>query len=71
MSYRRCGDPLDDFNRLDMEQARYEDRLPVCEKCGERIDDDHYFNIEGEILCEECMIEKYRQRTEDYANGCY
>ena len=68
MSYFRCGDPDDDFRRLEREQARYEARLPVCEHCGERIDDDHYFYIEGEILCYECMIEKYRRSTDDYEN---
>lgn len=44
------------------------ERLPVCEghKCGKRIDEDLYFDVEGEILCEKCMIRKYGRRTEDY-----
>ena len=46
------------------EQARQ--RLPVCDKCRERIDEDNYFDIGGEILCEDCLIEKYRKNTEDY-----
>ena len=65
MSYFRLGDPLDDFDRLDREQARREARLPVCEKCGERIYDEHYFDVDGEIYCEECMIEKFRKYTDD------
>ena len=42
--------------------------LPVCEghKCGKRIQDDMYFDIDGEILCEDCIIRKYGRRTEDY-----
>ena len=40
--------------------------LPVCDKCKERIDDDYYFYINGEILCEDCMIERHRRNTEDY-----
>lgn len=68
MSYFRKGDPLDDFARLDMEQERHEARLPVCEKCGKRIYE-HYFEIENEILCEDCMIDTYRKDAEDFANG--
>lgn len=61
-------DPVADFERYDRDQERMIDRLPVCEghKCGERIQDDLYFDIDGEILCEKCMIRKYGRRTEDY-----
>ncbi len=68
MSYFRCGDPLDDYDRLDREQAAYEARLPVCEKCGRKIHDDDYFD-DGDILCEECLLNRYRRSTEDYANA--
>lgn len=59
-------DPVADFNRHDMEQARKEARLPVCEKCRERIHDDEYFDICNEILCRDCMEDKYMKHTEDY-----
>ena len=61
-------DPARDFDYHDMEQARQEARLPVCEnpKCGKRINDDFYFEIDGEILCEKCMNLRYRKYTEDY-----
>lgn len=67
MSYF-SDDPAMDFARHDREQERLLERLPVCEghKCGERIQDDMYFDIDGEILCEKCMIRKYGRRTEDY-----
>ena len=68
MSYFRTGDPLDDFHRQDMEQARREARLPVCEnrRCGKRIHDEEYYEVYGEILCEKCMKERHRRFTEDY-----
>lgn len=69
MRYFRHGDPLDDFDRLDKEQARAEARLPVCEKCGNRIHDDYYFEIDNEILCEECMRDRYQKSTDDFAEG--
>lgn len=60
--------PAADFDRYDRDQERLLERLPVCEgdKCGERIQDDLYFDVDGEILCEKCMIRKYGRRTEDY-----
>ena len=69
MRYFRGGDPLDDFDRLDREQAMYEERLPVCDECHNRITENDYYDVDGEILCEDCMKERYRRSTEDYANA--
>jgi hypothetical protein len=61
-------DPARDFLQQDMEKERRLARLPICEekKCGKRIDDEHYYEIDNEILCEECMINRYRKWTEDF-----
>lgn len=61
-------DPERDFDRWDMEQARREARLPVCEnpKCKKRIHDDIFFEIDGEILCEKCVHDRYARSTEDW-----
>ena len=63
-------DNYDQWKAHDREQERLLDSLPVCEdaRCGKRIQDDHYFKIEGEILCEDCVIRRYRHHTEDYMN---
>ncbi len=66
MSYFRSGDPLNDFDRWDRELASMEARLPVCDKCNQRINDDIFFDIDGEILCEDCMHDRYARSTEDY-----
>lgn len=60
--------PVADFHSYDRELERMLNRLPVCDnpRCKCRIQDDYYFEIEGEILCEDCMNERYRKRTEDY-----
>ncbi len=69
MSYFRHGDPLDDFNRLDMKQAREEARLPRCDECRNRIHDEYYYyDVYGEILCEKCMKRLFREKTEDIIN---
>lgn len=69
MRYFRTGDPDADFMRLDMEQAMYEARLPVCDCCGEVINDDFYWEIDGEILCEDCLNERYRHYTDDFVQN--
>ena len=66
MTYFRIGDPHDDFDRHDRDLARKEARLPVCERCLKRISDDFYWDMEGEILCEDCMNIRYRKYTEDF-----
>lgn len=61
MSY--CCDPLDDFNRRDAEEAEWIDSLPHCEECGEPIQDDYYYNLDGEILCEDCLNKRYKKNN--------
>ena len=62
-------DPARDFDRWDREQERRKARLPVCEDCKKRIQDEHYFDVDGEILCEKCMIHRYRRNTDDLVNA--
>jgi formylmethanofuran dehydrogenase subunit E len=52
------------------ERERRLARLPICEgfRCGKRIQDEDYYDVDGEILCEECMKQKYRRKTEDLIN---
>jgi formylmethanofuran dehydrogenase subunit E len=61
-------DPVSDFYRYDALMADREAKLPHCEKCGEPIDDDIYFEIDNEILCEKCMHDRYARSTEDWLN---
>lgn len=66
MSYFRTGDPLDDFNRLDREQAEYLESLPVCERCGEPIQDEYLYLINDEFVCQECLDRDFKKETDDY-----
>lgn len=62
-------DPVRDFDRYDMAMAQREARLPQCENRGcrhPRIQDEMFFDIEGEILCENCMRDRYGRSTEDF-----
>ena len=66
MSYFRSGDPLEDFRRYDRQQEEALKKLPVCSKCHRRIQDDDYYDVDGEILCEDHMKQRYRRSVEDY-----
>lgn len=61
----RTDDPAADFDRYDREQAKAEAKLPHCDICGNAITD-HYYNINGEIYCEECLDDNFRCEAEDY-----
>ena len=51
----RTNDPLADFARYDAEQAAKLDKLPKCDYCGEPIQDEKYYEIEGKNICLECL----------------
>lgn len=61
-------DAARDFDRYDMEQERKRARLPVCDnrKCRRQIDGDYFYEIDGDYLCEKCMIIRYRRSVEDF-----
>ena len=65
MSAFRSGDPVADFRRWEREQQEWEDSLPRCEHCGEPIDE-FVWEIDGEILCDDCARAAYRHDVEDY-----
>ena len=66
MSYFRSGDPLDDFDRYDMEIERRLARRPVCSHCGHRIQDEQLWDINGELYCPKCAEQEFCKWTEDY-----
>lgn len=71
MSYFRRSDPDEDFLHLDREQSEQEEQLPVCDGCDKSIDEDYFFEIDTEILCEDCMKRRYRKNTNDYIRKDY
>lgn len=45
------------------------DRHLVCECCGEPIQDDYVWEINNELLCEDCAKEKYSRCAEFFMMG--
>ena len=58
-------DPISDFLRHDAEQEEWLSTLPKCAECGEPIQDDECYEINGEIICTECLNDNYKRCTND------
>lgn len=58
-------DPLLDFDRHDRQQAEELAKLPICDCCGEPIQDDFCYEINGEYICEDCLDMHFRKAVED------
>ena len=61
-------DNYDIWEAHDIEMERKRAMLPVCDnrKCRRQIDDEYFYEIEGDYLCEKCMILRYRRSVEDF-----
>ncbi len=53
--------PVADFDRYDAEQAEAEEKLPHCAYCGEPIYDEYYYEIDGDIVCKDCLDDNFRK----------
>lgn len=58
--------PVADFNRHDREQERAASKLPKCVYCRQRIDEDTYYDIDGDCVCYECLNKHYKKWTDEY-----
>ena len=60
------NDPVADFERYDRQQSEELKKLPRCVDCDEPIQDEHYYLICDEPVCEDCLNNNYKKRTEDF-----
>ena len=58
--------PIADFNRYDAEQYREEQKLPRCSCCEKPIYEEYCYLINNDVVCEKCLKDQFRKRTEDY-----
>lgn len=56
--------PLADFDRWCDEQNEKLKKLPVCSVCGEHIQDDHYYLINDENICPDCLENEFRKEID-------
>lgn len=64
MSY--TDNPIADFDRWDAEQTKQLERLPVCCECDHHIQDENCYEINGELICPECLENNHKKRVDDY-----
>jgi formylmethanofuran dehydrogenase subunit E len=57
-------DPVKDFERYDQEQAQRLAKLPECDYCGQPIQDEHYYLINGDNVCPECLDCNFKKAVE-------
>lgn len=69
----RTDDPIADAARYGRDQDEYLRKRPKCARCKVRIEDDHFFDMDGAYICKECiddyLFDNYRVRTSDYMEG--
>ena len=56
-------DPEREFDIRDAEEARWLRSRPVCDICGEPIQEDHYYDLNSEIVCDDCL-DSYLKKCE-------
>lgn len=63
-------DAYEAWERHDGAQERWLNSRPVCCECGEHIQEEKLYDIDGDLVCDNClrnyMDKHYRQPTERY-----
>ena len=59
-------DNYDLWKQHDAEQQAKLDKLPECSNCNQPIQERYCYEIDNELLCEDCMKDSYRVTTEDF-----
>lgn len=59
-------DNYDQWLHHEWQQERRLADLPKCGVCGNPIQDDHYYEIDGENICPECLDNHFRKDVDLY-----
>lgn len=59
----RTDNPAADAESWEREKEKMAESLPKCDYCGSPIDD-HYYEIDGEIVCESCLEKNFYKSVE-------
>jgi hypothetical protein len=62
----RTDDPERDFLMDDARKEKELEKMPKCSHCGQPIQDDYLFDIDGELYCEEHAMELFRKDVTYY-----
>lgn len=56
-----CPDALDMFNHSDRKFAEWLNSRPVCDCCGEHIQDEYGYKMEDFWFCESCIKDSRKE----------
>jgi hypothetical protein len=59
-------DPVKDHDRYQEEKDNQLQKFPKCSICDYHIQDDYLYEINDELICEECIKDNFRKNVEDY-----
>ena len=59
-------DNYDLWKSHDAEQQKQLDRLPRCSECERPIQEEFCYEVNGELVCDECMNNNHRKWVDDY-----
>lgn len=59
-------DVYDQWKAHEQKQERRLSQFPECDYCHKPILDEHYFEINGDVMCEKCLNNNFRKDTDDY-----
>lgn len=59
----RSDDPIADHEAYEAELARLEAEVPVCGYCNRPVMDDHYYDINEEPVCAECLEQYFKREV--------
>lgn len=59
-------DPAADFERYDREQQKELEKLPVCEYCGEPIQQEEAVYHNGQWCCEDCESDFWNDIRDEF-----
>lgn len=61
-----CPDNLDMFERHEAEREAELQKLPECDYCGEYVTGEHFFLINDEVICPDCLNEHFRKDVSEH-----
>jgi formylmethanofuran dehydrogenase subunit E len=59
-------DNYDLWEAQDVERERRRARRPVCSRCGEHIQEEEAYLIEGAFICQKCMEQDFKVWVDDF-----
>lgn len=62
----RIPDYNDMFDMYDRAREAELDKLPLCDYCNKPITDEHLYDFDGDLVCEDCLKDNFRKNVEDY-----